>query len=317
FLAPPKEKDELGRLGPYRILKVIGAGGMGIVFQAEDPVLKRIVAVKVMQPHLAAKLSNRERFIREAQAAAAIEHDHIVTIYQVGDHENVPYLVMQFLHGETLARRLQREGKLPVVEVIRIGRETADGLAAAHERGLIHRDIKPANLWLEGKRSRVKILDFGLARPVQQAAELTHLGMIVGTPAFMAPEQARGQRVDYRSDLFSLGCVLYRMAAGTLPFKGSDALALLSALITDEPRDPRELNPEMPGALADLVMQLLAKDPAARPPSASAVAEALDAIPRSRGSPMLASDVLGIGDAEPRLREEEEAADDVLEVVEA
>src|SRR5207302_3265782 len=141
-------------------------GGMGIVFQAEDPQLQRLVALKVMKPGLAASSSARQRFLREARAAAALEHDHIVPIYQVGEDRGVPFLAMPLLRGETLEERLEREGKPPLAEVVRIGQEIAEGLSAAHERGLMHRDIKPANLWLEGERSRVKIVDFGLARAV-------------------------------------------------------------------------------------------------------------------------------------------------------
>jgi hypothetical protein len=149
FLAPPQSPDELGRLGPYRVLEVLGAGGMGVVFRAEDPQLARLVALKAMLPSLAASASARQRFLREARAAAAINHDHIVTIYQVGEDRGVPFLAMQFLEGEPLDARLKRQGKLPAAEVLRVGRETALGLAAAHQRELIHRDIKPANVWLE------------------------------------------------------------------------------------------------------------------------------------------------------------------------
>src|SRR5262249_7079741 len=160
-------------LGPYRVLKVLGAGGMGVVFHAEDPQLQRAVALKVVLPALAASASARERFLREARAAAAIEHDHIVTIHQVGEDRKLSFLQMQSLGGESLEDRLKREPKLPAAEVLRIGREVAEGLAAAHEGGLVHRDIKPANIWLEGNRGRVKILDFGLARAVADDAHLT------------------------------------------------------------------------------------------------------------------------------------------------
>jgi WD40 repeat protein len=280
LLAPPQGPGEVGRLGPYRILKVLGAGGMGVVFQAEDPALERLVALKAMMPALAASATAKKRFLREAKSAAAIKHDHIVSIYQVGEDRGVPFLAMEFLTGEALGERLTREEKLPPAEVLRIGREVASGLAAAHEAGLIHRDIKPGNLWLEGQRGRVKILDFGLARTGRDDAQLTQSGAIVGTPAFMAPEQAEGQAVDARCDLFSLGCVLYRMSTGQLPFQGTDTMRTLLALAVKAPSPPREINPEVPAALSDLVMRLLAKDPAARPQTAAEVVAALEALER-------------------------------------
>ena len=166
FLSPPQADDELGRLGKYRILKVLGHGGMGVVYQAEDPKLKRKVALKAMLPTLAASASAGQRFLREAQAMAAVKHDHVVTIHQVDEERGVPFLAMEFLKGEPLDERLNREQKLPLAEVLRIGREIAEGLDAAHTTGLIHRDIKPGNIWLEAPAARVKILDFGLARAV-------------------------------------------------------------------------------------------------------------------------------------------------------
>ena len=284
FLAPPQGPDEIGRLGSYRILKVLGAGGMGVVFQAEDPQLERLVALKAMMPALAASATAKKRFLREAKSAAAIKHDHIVSIYQVGEDRGVPFLAMEFLTGEALAERLEREARLPLADVHRIGREVASGLAAAHESGMIHRDIKPGNLWLEGPRGRVKILDFGLARTEKDDAQLTKSGAIVGTPAFMAPEQAEGKAVDARCDLFSLGCVLYRMSTGQLPFKGTDTMSTLLALVSDDPAPPREVNPEVPPALSDLVMRLLAKNPAHRPESAQAVVRAIEAMERGTAS---------------------------------
>ena len=295
FLAPSQAADEIGRLGPYRILKVLGRGGMGVVFRAEDPSLKRIVALKAMLPTLAASPSAKKRFLREAQTAASIKHDHIVTIHQVGEDRGAPYLAMEFLHGEPLDARLKRDGALPVAEVLRIGAEMADGLAAAHDAGLIHRDIKPANVWLEdapARRSaagatpapdarrpaRVKILDFGLARATDDQANLTQSGAIIGTPAFMAPEQAQGKPVDGRCDLFSLGCVLYAMTTGRPPFKGTDTISTLMSVATDSPAPPQDINPTVPPELSDFILQLLAKNPADRPESAHEAAAALQAL---------------------------------------
>jgi WD40 repeat protein/tRNA A-37 threonylcarbamoyl transferase component Bud32 len=283
FLAPPQGPGEIGRLGGYRVLKVLGQGGMGVVFEGEDVRLKRRVALKAMRPSLAARDAACRRFLREAEATAAVRSDHVVTIYQVGEEGGVPFLAMEFLEGLPLDRWLQ-PGRTPTVaQVLRIGREVALGLAAAHEKGLIHRDIKPANIWLEAAHGgRVKILDFGLARAVGDDVQLTQSGAIMGTPAYMAPEQARGEKVDHRTDLFSLGCVLYRLCAGRPPFRGETTLAVLSALALDDPRPVHEVNPAVPPALSELVMQLLRKDPAGRPASARAVAEALQAIERSR-----------------------------------
>jgi eukaryotic-like serine/threonine-protein kinase len=276
FLAPPQQLDELGRLGHYRVLRLLGQGGMGIVFLADDSRLQRPVALKVMRPELAANPEGRQRFLREARAAAHIRSDHIVSIYQVDEDNNVPFLAMEFLEGESLDERLHRQGSLPLADVLRIGRELAEGLEAAHERGLIHRDIKPANVWLEGKRGRVKILDFGLARPIHQGdMHLTQSGTIVGTPAYMAPEQAQGHAVGPASDLFSLGVVLYHLCTGDMPFHANNTTALLIALAMEVPRPPKAVNPKVPAPLSDLVMKLLEKDPAQRPASASAVVRTL------------------------------------------
>lgn len=258
YLSPPRGADELGGLGPYRIRKVLGAGGMGRVYLVDDPRLKRQVAIKVMAPGLAANPQARERFLREAQAAAAIEHDHIIPIHEVNEENGIPYLVMPLLKGETLEDRLKRDNRLKVAEAVRIARQVAEGLAAAHDQGLIHRDIKPGNIWLETRNEprpsgsgtskslpdgrgscRVKILDFGLARHDKEELHLTQTGQLLGTPAFMAPEQGTGDPVDQRCDLFSLGGVLYRMLTGELAFKGKSLMAFLQALNSQQPVPPR------------------------------------------------------------------------------
>lgn len=294
FLAPPQREDEIGRLGNYRILSRLGAGGMGVVFRAEDLTLKRIVAVKAMHPNIATNKSSKERFLREAQATAAIEHDNIVTIYQVGEDRDVPFLAMQFLQGESLQDRLDREGRLDESEVLRIGREAASGLAAAHRRGLIHRDIKPDNIWLEQSRgslgepnvsitersttgSRVKIVDFGLVRTHDDTG-LTQSGAILGTPRYMSPEQAHGKPVDCRSDLFSLGSVLYHLATGKPPFHGSNLTAILIAVSQEDPEDVRTANPDVSPQLAELISRLLCKDRELRFESAAAVVREIQGI---------------------------------------
>ncbi len=276
MLAPPQGPGEMGRVGTYRVLSVLGAGGMGMVFQAEDTTLRRQVALKVMRPVLAASTKARQRFLREAQSAAAVRHDHIVTIHQAGEAGGIAFLAMELLHGESLEHRLQREPRLPIAEALRIGREIAEGPAAAHERGLIHRDIKPSNIWLEKGRDRVKLLDFGLACSADGDANLTQSGAVVGTPAFMAPEQADGGKVDGRSDLFSLGCVLYRMVTGHPPFQGATHLQVLCAVALHQPEPAARLNAEVPRELSQLIDRLLAKQPHARPATAREIADALD-----------------------------------------
>jgi serine/threonine protein kinase len=216
FLSPSDAPDSLGRLGPYEIQSVIGRGGMGVVFQAHDTKLNRTVAVKVLASEVAANATARKRFLREAQAAAAVSHPHVVEIHSVGDGE-VPHLVMECVDGRSLARRIGESGALEVCEILRIGSQIAAGLASAHKQGLIHRDIKPDNILLENHIERVKITDFGLARAIDDLS-VTCTGEIAGTPQYMSPEQAVGEAVDQRSDLFSLGSVLYTMCTGRSPF---------------------------------------------------------------------------------------------------
>jgi serine/threonine protein kinase/Leucine-rich repeat (LRR) protein len=276
FLEPPTAAGELGWLGGYRILQVLGRGGMGVVFRAEDARLKRTVALKVMLPTLSGDPDLGKRFLREAQAMAAVEHDHVVRIYQVGEDRGVPFLAMEFLRGEPLSERLKRDRLLPPAEVLRVGREIALALAAAHATGLIHRDIKPGNVWLEERTPpRVKVLDFGLARAAGQDTHLTRQGAIVGTPGYMAPEQAQGRAVDHRADLFSLGAMLYQLSCGRQPFQGPDMISTLMLVTMHQPDAPAKLNARVPPALSDLVMRLLEKEPARRPGSASMVAEML------------------------------------------
>ena len=269
LLAPPQQPGEVGRLGHYRVLGVIGSGGMGVVFLAEDPQLERSVALKVMKPALARNAQAKERFLREARAMAAVEHECIVPIYQVGEDGGVPFIAMPLLRGQTLQERL-RKGPLPPQEALRVARQVAAALAAAHRRGLIHRDIKPGNIWLE-KNGRVRLLDFGLARPQTQDTELTHSGAVIGTPNYMAPEQARGEKLDPRCDLFSLGAVLYHMLSGRQPFGGKTLAMVLAAVMQQEPPPLDSIVKGLPRELVLLVHQLLAKDPQRRPPSAAEV----------------------------------------------
>ncbi len=280
FLEPPRGGDEIGWLAHYRVRKVIGTGGMGLVFLAEDSQLGRPVALKVIRPELADSPEASARFTREARAAAAIKHDHVVTIYQVGEAEGVAFLAMEFLQGISLQSWLDR-GKTPSVDLIlRIGREMANGLVAAHRLGLVHRDIKPANIWLESPNGRVKILDFGQARAECEDVQITQSGAIVGTPAYMSPEQAAGEPPGTSSDLFSLGCVLYRLCCGRLPFQGNTILSVLNALASHTPTSPIEVAPDLPEGLSTLVSSLLAKNPSERPASAQAVSETIRTLER-------------------------------------
>ena len=260
FLGSPQADGELGWLAHYRVLRLVGEGGMGLVFLAEDSLLSRPVALKVIRPEIADSPGIAERFAREARATAAIKHDHIVTIYQVGQERGVPFLAMEYLKGMSLAQWLDRGHKPPVEVVLRIGREIAAGLSAAHRHGLIHRDIKPANIWLEAPSGRVKILDFGMARSEREDVEITRTGAVMGTPAYMAPEQARGEPAGAGSDLFSLGCVLYRLCTLRLPFGGDSVMAVLTSIWTESPPAPRDLNDRIPASLSVLVMQLVTQD---------------------------------------------------------
>src|SRR5262245_28138569 len=275
FLQPPTKPGTLGRLGPYEIQEVVGRGGMGVVLRAVAEKLHRIVAIKVLGPQYAMNATARKRFEREAQAAAAVSHDHIVPIFHVDEINGIPFLVMPLIIGKSLQERLDHSGPLELKQILRIGNQIAEGLAAAHKNGVVHRDIKPANILLENGVERVKITDFGLARAVDDAS-VTQSGVITGTPMFMAPEQARGEQVDKRADLFSLGSVLYAMCTGHPPFRASGTHAVLMRVIEDTPRDIRESNPELPDWLNDIILRLLAKKPDERFQTAKEVAELLE-----------------------------------------
>jgi len=274
FLLPSTDPASLGRLGHYNILEVIGRGACGIVLKGFDETLHRVVAIKVMTPELAATSPARKRFLREARAAAAIGHENVVNIYAVED-QPIPFLVMEYIAGVTLQQKLQDNGPLDFPETVRIGHQIACGLEAAHAMGLIHRDIKPGNILLEQGRNRIKITDFGLARAVDDAS-ITQSGVIAGTPLYMSPEQAQGASIDQRSDLFSLGSVLYVMCTGRPPFRAATTLAVLKRVAEDEPRLIQEIIPEVPDWLIGIVNKLLAKKPADRFASAHDVAERLE-----------------------------------------
>ncbi len=258
FLEPSEREGALGRLGEYEIHSVIGFGGMGIVLKGFQEELNRPVAVKVMAPHLATSAAARKRFLREAQATAAIVHPNVMPILSVSEKAALPFLVMPFVACHSLQQRLDAEGTLPLVEVLRIALQVAEGLAAAHSHGLVHRDVKPANILLERGVDRALLPDFGLARAVDDAT-LTRSGVIAGTPQYMSPEQARGEAVDARSDLFSLGSVIYAMCVGHPPFRAETSYGILRKVTDTEPRAMRELNAEVPAWLERLVTRLMSK----------------------------------------------------------
>ena len=274
FLVRSARPDSLGRLGHFEILEVVGSGGCGVVLRAFDEKLLRIVAIKTLAVSVATSATVRKRFVREAQAAAAVNHDNVVDIYAVEEAGPVPYLVMEYVAGVSLEDKLREGGPLELREMLRIGLQTAEGLAAAHRQGLVHRDIKPANILLENGVQRVKITDFGLARAVDDAS-LTQAGIIAGTPSYMSPEQANGAPVDHRSDLFSLGSVLYAMCAGQPPFKSSTSLGAIQRVRDDTPRSLDEVNHDVPGWLCAVIEKLLAKDAAGRYQTALEVVEVL------------------------------------------
>jgi serine/threonine-protein kinase len=290
FLSASDSPGSLGRLGHYEVNDVLGSGGFGLVLKAFDPTLGRVVAIKVLAPQLATSAAARNRFAREARAAAAVVHEHVVAIHAVDSWNGMHYLVMPYIAGCSLQERVNRNGPMDVKEILRIGIQTAQGLAAAHVQGLVHRDVKPSNILLENGVERVKLTDFGLARAVDDAS-LTQSGVVAGTPQYMSPEQARGEAVDHRSDLFSLGSVLYFMCVGHPPFRASSTPAVLRRVCDERPRPLREINPEIPVWLAEFVEQLHAKEPAARVQSATEVADILAGYLAAlqRGLPILAT----------------------------
>jgi serine/threonine protein kinase len=274
FLAPSDKPDCLGMLDHYEIIEPIGRGGMGIVLRGLDTKLKRVVAIKVLAPELAANATARKRFEREAQAAAAVNHVHVVTIFAVDEGGKLPYLMMECIVGKSLQDLIDQEGTLDVTKILRIGAQIGLGLAAAHAQGLVHRDVKPANILLENGIERVKITDFGLARAIDDVS-ITKTGQTAGTPQYMSPEQCEGQRVDFRSDLFSLGSILYAMCTGRPAFRANSSMAVLRRICEDAPRPIREVNSDIPQWLVQIIDKLLAKDPDQRYQSAAEVAETL------------------------------------------
>ena len=274
FLLPSNQPGVIGTIGSYEVLGVVAQGGMGVVLEARDPKLDRSVAIKVMSPALTVP-GAKEKFLREARAAASLDHPNVLPVFAVDEQNGVPYLVMPLVAGETLQQRVDREGPLPLSALVDIGSKVARALAAAHEAGIVHRDVKPGNILLDAEDGRVWIADFGLARAGQDSSRSV-TGTIAGTPQFMAPEQFETTEVDPRADLFSLGGVLHTMATGEPPFDGASAVTAMRSVQQDRPRRISEL----PDWFADLIQKLLEKSPASRPGSAKIVAETIE----SKGS---------------------------------
>ena len=288
--SPPTEHVMGSRLGRFVLRSELGRGGMGIVYCAHDPTLGRSVALKVLPSQREADPQRRARFLREARSAASIVHPNVATIYEIGDAETSLFIAMELVPGESLRARFTAGRPLPAAGVVAIAKGVARGLAAAHAQGIVHRDLKPENVMVDDK-GLVKILDFGLAklRDAREAprdvleqqptdAVSTAEGQLLGTPAYMSPEQAAGKPLDARSDLFSLGVVLYEALTGGRPFSGETSFETLASVMRDTPRSLRTVNPEVPPRLAALVMRCLAKAPADRPASADELLAALEAL---------------------------------------
>ncbi len=275
FLQQPAHPEMLGRLGRYDVEALIGRGGMGVVLRAYDSDLHRSVAIKVLAPEWAASAQARRRFAREAQAAASVAHENVIPIYNVDAEAKQPFLVMQYVPGMTLQAWIEKHGPPPAEKILRVASQLAEGLAAAHHRGLVHRDIKPGNVLVGENIDRVWITDFGLARAADSMT-LTRTGVIVGTPHYMSPEQARGESIDHRSDLFSLGSVLYFLATGKPPFDADNTLAVLHQLCSGSATPLTQSRDDLPPSFVVLVERLLKRPRNKRPENCQLVIQMLD-----------------------------------------
>ncbi len=320
FLTPASQPDELGILGSYRVISELGRGGMGYVFRAEDTRLKRAIALKVMNKKIAATPNSRARFIEEARAMAAVHHDNVAVIFEVGERNGTPFMAMELLKGQTLEAINLKKIQLGYEKILDFAEQIARGLAAAHEKGIVHRDIKPANIWIEEGSERVKILDFGLALAQTPMDRIAGTGSVIGTPGYLSPEQARTDPLDDRSDLYSLGVVLYELCTGRLPLASSTVSGQLIAILSHTPKQISELNPTIPAPLVELVHQLLAKEARDRPHSAKQVVEDIKRVTEqchAKSEVALAINKLQLGLSEVvnKKQEDDLFADNVIELV--
>lgn len=282
---PPSQIGDLGTFGHFRMIRLIGKGSAGAVYHAFDSEKKSDAAIKILIPGAGGKRS-RERFVREAKACAKVQNDHVVAIRRTGETNGLPFIEMEYLRGLPLDQYLKKTPRVRFTQLLRFSREVATGLAAIHEAGIIHRDIKPANIWLEAPNGKAKLLDFGLVHTDDPQAEaLTQHGTVVGTPAYMSPEQARGRTIDHRTDLYSLGIVIYQMATGQIPFQGKSALDVVTAIVTETPKPISHINTSIPKSFSDFVQKLLAKDAAKRPANAQEVIDFLRTVPAASLTP--------------------------------
>ena len=278
FLDPPSRSGDLGMLGHYCVISELGRGGMGFVFRAEDIKLKRTVALKVMNQKIAATPNSRRRFIHEARAMAAVHHDNVVTIFEVGESKGTPFMAMEMLSGSTIETFNRAQTRLGYEKIIEYAKQIARGLSAAHVKGIVHRDIKPANIWIQEGTDRIKILDFGLALASTPVDHLAGRGAVIGTPGYLSPEQARSEPLDDRSDLYSLGVVLYELCTGQLPIQSKSVPGQLISILAHRPKPINEINPDIPQPLCEMIHRLLRKEPRSRPSSAAKLEEELNRV---------------------------------------
>ncbi|MEL6110200.1 MAG: serine/threonine-protein kinase, partial [Planctomycetota bacterium] len=275
YLAPSDDPASIGRIGNMEVRGVIGYGGAGIVYKAHDAALGRNVAIKLLNPTAADQPTARTRFAREARAMAAIRHENVVPVYAVADHGDIPYFVMEYVAGGTLAQRVADAGPLSTLETVRVGLQIAQALAAAHRHGVIHRDVKPSNILLDPGVERVRVTDFGLAQ-AQGDRQETETGLLVGTPQYMSPEQVRGDELDGRSDLFSLGSVMFFCCTGKVPFESNSVYATMQSISKGDASEAKVANEEVPEWLSQLVNRLHEVEPGKRIQSADQLVEILE-----------------------------------------